>query len=163
GEEPGQGNTITRSVGAGIRVSGGGVRDPGAEASLAILGNTLGANEDGGVVAAGARNVDNGGETGEPGTGAGGDIDDGGRRAPGNVVYGVPSPTSSDDPDDNQFLGFGVDDSGSGTLIWNNFIGTDGSSAMGLLHGVVLRGVDARVHENLISGNGGSGVSVRSP
>src|SRR5690606_29825894 len=86
GQDEGAGNTITRSVGAGIRVSGGGVRAPGADASLAILGNTLEDNEDGGVVAEGASNVDIGGETGEPGTGAGNDIEDGVRLAPGAGV-----------------------------------------------------------------------------
>jgi len=86
GEKEGDGNTIERSIGAGIRVTGSGGSAGGA-AALLIQGNMLKANEEIGIRLEGGSAVQIGGATGEPGTGAGNDIEDGIELDPGRSSW----------------------------------------------------------------------------
>jgi hypothetical protein len=79
--------------------------------------------------------------------------------AEGNVIYGVPIPDQeTGSSEDGDASGFGLTDEGTQTLIQRNTIGVEGA----LYTGVVLRGAQSRLVENVISGNTNVGVSVRS-
>jgi PKD repeat protein len=79
--------------------------------------------------------------------------------AEGNVIYGVPTPDQeTGSSEDGDASGFGLTDEGFETLIQRNTVGVEGA----LYTGVVLRGAQARLVENVISGNTNIGVSVRS-
>ncbi|NBC19211.1 MAG: PKD domain-containing protein, partial [Bacteroidetes bacterium] len=77
GEGDDDGNTIERSIGAGIRVVGPEDATEWDEPQLAIQGNTLRANEEIGIRLQGGTAVLIGGPTGTPGTAPGNDIEDG--------------------------------------------------------------------------------------
>jgi PKD repeat protein len=79
--------------------------------------------------------------------------------AEGNVIYGVPTPDQeTGSSEDGDASGFGITDEGFETLIQRNTVGVEGA----LYTGVVLRGAQARLIENVISGNTNVGLSVRS-
>jgi len=142
------GSTGTPGQGAGNHIEDGIRLDSGY--SVHIQGNritrldpTSGFSESGDVLfIKGTRNVI-GGET----------------AAEGNVIYGVPTPDQeTGSSEDGDASGFGITDEGFETLIQRNTVGVEGA----LYTGVVLRGAQAKLVENVISGNTKIGVSVRS-